>query len=326
MNFTYSFIIPHHNTPDLLQRLIDSIPQREDIEIIVVDDNSDDDKKANINRPDVRTIYIDKEHTKGAGRARNVGMDAATGKWLLFADADDFYKSDFIDILDEYKDDDIEILFFNVDSVESDTLLPITSRSNLPRKLIENYNGSVASSEDLLYLCYTPWRRMQRLDFLRYYGLRFEEIPKGNDVFFTYQTAYFVKKWKMDSREVYIVTYRNDSMSYHPKTRFLYKNALLSLRKREKFFSYIGHSDWNKKCARGNNIHSVFRYLMRVVKHQPLNGIKAILYYLTHLYYIEKRSNYYIDVIEDIKSKVACHDILNNNRTYRKISMTLRRN
>ena len=53
----YSFVIPHHNTPDLLQRLIDSIPQREDIEIIVVDDNSDEGKKANVKRPDVKTIY-----------------------------------------------------------------------------------------------------------------------------------------------------------------------------------------------------------------------------------------------------------------------------
>ena len=123
---TYSFIIPHHNTPDLLLRLIDSIPQREDIEIIVVDDNSDDGKKANITRSDVKTIYIDKEHTKGAGRARNVGMDAATGKWLLFADADDFYKPGFIDVLDEYKDDDIEILYFNINSVNGETLEDLT--------------------------------------------------------------------------------------------------------------------------------------------------------------------------------------------------------
>ena len=34
----YSFIIPHHNCPKQLNRLLDSIPQREDIEIIVVDD------------------------------------------------------------------------------------------------------------------------------------------------------------------------------------------------------------------------------------------------------------------------------------------------
>ena len=40
----YSFIIPHKNIPDLLQRCLDSIPRREDIQIIVVDDNSDLDK------------------------------------------------------------------------------------------------------------------------------------------------------------------------------------------------------------------------------------------------------------------------------------------
>ena len=114
---TYSFIIPYHNTPDLLQRLINSIPQREDIEIIVVDDNSDADKKANIKRQDVKTIYIDKNDTMGAGKARNVGMSAATGKWLLFADSDDFYKAGFINVLDEYRDSEIEILFFNVEYI-----------------------------------------------------------------------------------------------------------------------------------------------------------------------------------------------------------------
>ena len=33
-----SIIIPHYNTPDLLGKLIDSIPDTDDIQIIVVDD------------------------------------------------------------------------------------------------------------------------------------------------------------------------------------------------------------------------------------------------------------------------------------------------
>ena len=40
----FSFIIPHKNTPDLLQKCLDSIPRRDDVQIIVVDDNSDADK------------------------------------------------------------------------------------------------------------------------------------------------------------------------------------------------------------------------------------------------------------------------------------------
>ena len=155
----YSFVIPHHNTPDLLQRLVNSIPQREDIEIIVVDDNSDVDKKANVKRPDVKTIFIGKDDTKWAGHARNVGMDAAVGKWLLFADSDDFYKPNFINVLDEYKDYDFDILFFNIDSVDTVTLNPI-NRGKFLQKYIEQYDGTKDHENTLRYFVYFPWCKM----------------------------------------------------------------------------------------------------------------------------------------------------------------------
>ena len=113
MNYTYTFIIPHHNSPELLNRCLDSIPQRGDIQIIVVDDNSAEDKRPYIERDDVEVIYIDAEHTKGAGRARNYGLKAAKGKWLLFADCDDFYNAGFLEVLDQYKDKNIDMLFFS---------------------------------------------------------------------------------------------------------------------------------------------------------------------------------------------------------------------
>ena len=40
----YSIIIPHKDIPDLLQRCLDSIPVRDDVEVIVVDDNSNTQK------------------------------------------------------------------------------------------------------------------------------------------------------------------------------------------------------------------------------------------------------------------------------------------
>ena len=43
MNINFTIVIPHKNVPDLLERLISSIPFREDLEIIVVDDHSDAD-------------------------------------------------------------------------------------------------------------------------------------------------------------------------------------------------------------------------------------------------------------------------------------------
>ena len=42
MSPTFSIIIPHKEIPDLLMRCLKSIPVSEDIQVIVVDDNSAD--------------------------------------------------------------------------------------------------------------------------------------------------------------------------------------------------------------------------------------------------------------------------------------------
>ena len=301
MSILYSFIIPHHNTPDLLRRLIDSIPLREDIEIIVVDDNSDDDKKANIPRSDVRTICIDKEHTKGAGHARNVGMEVATGKWLLFADADDLYKPEFINVLDEYKDDDIEILFFNVDSVDSDTLERGHDRLSLQPRLYDDFDGSAESTDRLLFLLWGPWRKMLRKDFVDKYHFFYEEVNNGNDVLFALTTSYFVKKWKLDKRVLYSLTYRPGSLKYGKLSKKKYATTLRNIRKREEFAKFIGHNDWVSTMSKRNFITTIPIYICGKMKNSPLNGLKILLYYLTHVVSIEKEAKYYVNVIKKMQ-------------------------
>lgn len=299
---TYSFIIPHHNTPDLLQRLVDSIPQREDIEIIVVDDNSDDTKKAKIARSDVKTIYVDKKHTKGAGRARNIGMDASIGKWLLFADADDFYKPKFIDVLDEYKDDDIEILYFNMDSVDSVTLEP-KNRARVVQTIVGNYDGSKEKGEEVKYLSFGPWRKMISSDFVHKYGFRYEEISRGNDGFFNLQTAYFVKKFKVDKRIVYTNTYRKGSIVYSKTTRQKYIDDINRNLHIYTFFKYIGHQDWNRNSVKGRYYFHPLTYLTRLLRQEPIVGLKAACYFCMNILAIYKNSSYYVDIIKSIESK-----------------------
>ena len=46
--FTYSIVIPHYNAPTLLARMLSSIPERDDIQIIVVDDGSTNETKKKI--------------------------------------------------------------------------------------------------------------------------------------------------------------------------------------------------------------------------------------------------------------------------------------
>lgn len=299
---TYSFVIPHHNTPKLLNRLINSIPLREDIEIIIVDDNSDENMKAQVNRPDARVIFIDKEQSRGAGRARNVGMNAASGKWLLFADSDDLYNTNFIEVLDEYKNDDIEALFFNIDSVDSESLLPgVKRRASYQDKLIRQYDGSEESSNNMLYFGYGPWRKMLSSSFVKKYGFKFEETSKCNDQLFSLETSYFMKKWKVDNRVVYILTYRVGSLSIGHLSKDKYVAHLKALKRRAEFFKFIGHPEWNLKCVRGFFYQSCLFYCIKMLYSEKREGIKVLMCYLSSIKEIRNSAKFYINEIEKLK-------------------------
>lgn len=181
--YTYSFIIPHHNSPELLNRCLDSIPQREDIQIIVVDDNSAEDKRPCIKRDDVEVIYIDAEHTKGAGRARNYGLKAAKGKWLLFADCDDYYNDGFLDVLDQYKDIDIDVLYFNYYFIDGQTNASLPD--NKLQIKIETYDGSEIAENYIRYRNNPPWTKMVNHAFVIRIEAFFEEVTNGNDILFS---------------------------------------------------------------------------------------------------------------------------------------------
>ena len=106
--YNYAIIIPHKNCPDLLQRALDSIPEKDDIQVIIVDDNSDATKVDFENFPGLgrkNTIVVFDKSGKGAGRARNIGLSKIENntKWILFLDADDFFSYRIEEILEKYK-------------------------------------------------------------------------------------------------------------------------------------------------------------------------------------------------------------------------------
>lgn len=300
VNIVYSFIIPHHNTPELLSRLINSIPQREDVEIIIVDDNSDGDKKACVNRQDVHVIYVDNIHSKGAGKARNVGIDVAKGKWLLFADSDDFYYKDFIKILDDYKDYDIDMLFFNIESVDSKTLLP-ADRAYLHRTLIEAYDGSKERGRALLYETYSPWARMFNASFVKKNKIRFEEIPRTNDIFFSLQASYFAREWMVDKRDVYVVTYNKSSLTASNSFEKC-KIMIQTWERVSKFYEFIDFKPEHRKRIWRFFSREVCGCIYVCLKKDFCLGVRTLFYYITHLIEIKRGSNYYVEEIK-IKGK-----------------------
>ena len=87
-----SIVIPTYNRARLLTKALDSVLNQtyKNIQIIVIDDGSNDDTRAVLSPYMNRICYLTTDH-KGAAHARNAGMKAATGKYIGFIDSDDIY-------------------------------------------------------------------------------------------------------------------------------------------------------------------------------------------------------------------------------------------
>ena len=210
----YSIIIPVRNHPELLRRCLDSIPRREDVEIIVVDDHSDPREMDFGHYPgegEECVTLLRNEGQAGAGVARNLGISHATGRWILFLDSDDFFTPSFGQLADSHLEDDADIVFFNVTSVHSEDLTP--SDRHLGRSVFFTRYTGARREFCCRYLYCEPWGKMFRTSFLRLGSFRFDSTPVANDFYFSAATGLAAGKVRTDSRVIYCLTERKGSLS-----------------------------------------------------------------------------------------------------------------
>lgn len=226
----YSIIIPHKNIPKLLQRCLDSIPRRKDLQIIIVDDNSDPEKVDFDNFPGLNDPFVEVIFTKegkGAGYARNVGLSKATGKWLLFTDADDFYNYCIDDILEEYVNFNADIVFFNVNSLDSDTYT--TTYRCIHYKAYTDYWLYSPDKANILFrykhsnVCF----KLIKNELVQKNSISFDEVSIANDATFAYLAGYYADTIHVDVRSLYCMTVRkgsirNSNMTFEKKIEVFY--------------------------------------------------------------------------------------------------------
>ena len=218
MNFT--IIIPHKNIPNLLERLIKSVPERDDLEIIVVDDGSSPDivdfeHFPCKGRKNLRMV-LNKE-SRGAGHARNCALPLGRGKWILFADSDDFFNPGFNDFLDDYAENDADIVYFNANCVDTESLSP-SNRGDDMHKFIDDYYREYLEDKQygelqLRFLFTEPWCKMVKRGLIEQYHIRFEETVIRNDVKYSYLVGFFADSIIVDGRKIYCATTRRNSVS-----------------------------------------------------------------------------------------------------------------
>lgn len=224
----YSIIIPHKNIPHLLTRCIETIPERDDVQIIIVDDNSDPkivdfSSFPGLNKPNTE-VYFTKEG-KGAGYARNIGLTKTKGKWIVFADADDFFNKSFNSILDKYADVSADLVYFTSNSVDSDTLEPVKSRGSSYNELLKSASSKNIISDYIRYNINSPYAKFFSQSIVFKNNIKFDETFAANDVMFSTKNGHYSNNILIDLTEIYCATKRSDSLdscySYnHAKSRF----------------------------------------------------------------------------------------------------------
>ncbi|MDE6000668.1 MAG: glycosyltransferase [Bacteroidaceae bacterium] len=204
MNPRYTLVIPHYNQPQKLGRLLQSVPMRDDLQVVVADDGSEASfggalQALQVEYPQVEFLLL--PENKGGGAARNAALQMAKGDYVLFADADDAFVTEALNgLLDKYANEDFDLLGFNAIAVEEDTGVPSARTDRLNWMMVQPKN----ERERLLrYLHSEPWCKLIRRELLVEWGIRFDETPMMNDVRFSYLVGHYARRVVVENSVCY---------------------------------------------------------------------------------------------------------------------------
>ena len=212
MNIIFSFLIAHKNRPQLLERAIHSVPKRDDVQIIVVDDNSDPDivdfnHFPCIDESNVEVIFT--KEGKGAGYARNVGLPHVKSKWLTIIGSDDYFTDEMPALMDKVADRTEDVIFFKCTAVKEPSMTPSTRGENNNEEIdnalkTNDYSELMLLSHDAL--------KFYRMDFIRKHNISFHEVRWGNDVWFTACVAKYAQTFIAFKEKAYCITESDNSL------------------------------------------------------------------------------------------------------------------
>lgn len=263
----YTIIIPHYNIPELLLRCINSIPKREDIQIIVVDDCSPCQDKVFTTLNSLQNKNLEWYSTPiggSAGRARNVGLKHAKGKWLIFMDADDLFSTEASDIFNCSINRTEDILFYNIKAVMNDNL-EIESKRNFYYDYFNHLDDEDYDAK-FRYHFHSLWGKIFNRDFINKHNILFDNTRYSNDVCFSYLAGLHADCIYKSKKVLYIVTERNDSLASS-----LMKDSVMSKNEcKTRLMVALKVYDLNKKAKTGVIVYGFFNYLDMLREHYKL--------------------------------------------------------
>lgn len=208
-----SVIMPVYNSERYLQKSLDSLFSQTigGIELICIDDGSTDGSNAildafadSVASKDSFTVKVIHQKNSGVSRARNVGLDSASGKYILFVDSDDYVAPNACAFLTDLAEkESADIVVFGGKTFPT---LPWADDSFATREVIYRNDGLQAVLEERgasPLMCNKLYKR----DFLEKHHCRLDEtlvvgednafqfcvFPYASTIVFTPEPLYFYR-------------------------------------------------------------------------------------------------------------------------------------
>ncbi len=237
-----SVIVPVYNAQDYLEQCIVSILAQtlQEIEVICVDDSSTDrslEILKKYEKEDSRMRVLTQPNS-GAGAARNRGLSQASGEYLSFLDADDFFEPDMLELAyAKAKEDRADMVVFKSDQYHTDSDQFVQVAWTLREKEIPPYTPfNHRQMTDNIFKVFVGWAwdKLFSREFVEKHHLTFQEQRTSNDLLFVFSAVALAKRITIVPKV--LAHQRRDAKDSLSKTRenswHCFYDALTALRQR----------------------------------------------------------------------------------------------
>jgi len=213
-----SIIVPVCNRAEFVDRALRSIREQthELLDIILIDDGSSDSSPEILARhaAEDKRIIVYSQESRGAGVARNVGLSVAMGDYCMFLDSDDWFEDALVaELLWSAQTTQSDIAVCEaVAWSHSEQRVQYHYALRLPGGRTSTTLSAATQPGNIFSFCETAvWTKLYSTSFLRLRGVKFQDLPSSNDVYFNLMTLALASSISTVPRS--LVTYRRDTGS-----------------------------------------------------------------------------------------------------------------